>query len=169
MRPYADVALRAAPPLLTSFVVWQPRRPPAQPAQPHPRYIDTGLSTTACSGQRVYSFRTAPSCEDDLRQSETARCRCVPSGVAQRLTVPTVSVPVDRGRRPRRSGSRISCAELGRRLAAVEAVAAKRCEPRKRHRQVSTTLRAYVILTTSATRGAAREVRPFGPCSGRPC
>jgi hypothetical protein len=162
MRPYADVALRAASrpsscgshdgnphnshSLICGILILDCRRPPV----PASAFIHGALlrGRLAAVGDGTFPMCTL--------------------GCGAALNRPTVCVPVDRGRRPRRSGSRISYAELGRRLAAVKAVAAKRCEPTKRNRQVCTTLRAYLTLTTSATRGAARGVRPFGQCSG-PC
>jgi len=50
--------------------------------------------------------------------------------------------------------------ELARRRSAMQARGAKAWQPEKRDRQVSTALQAYAALTTSAARGAIREVRP---------
>src|SRR5712691_5046627 len=50
--------------------------------------------------------------------------------------------------------------ELARRRAAMEARGARAWQPSSRNRQVSTALLAYAALTTSAARGAIREVRP---------
>jgi dihydroxy-acid dehydratase len=49
-------------------------------------------------------------------------------------------------------------AELSRRRAAMEAQGAKAWKPAKRDRKVSTALKAYAALTTSAARGAVRVV-----------
>ena len=49
--------------------------------------------------------------------------------------------------------------ELARRRTAMETRGQKAWQPEKRHRQVSGALRAYAALTTSAARGAIREVR----------
>jgi dihydroxy-acid dehydratase len=49
-------------------------------------------------------------------------------------------------------------AELSRRRAAMEALGAKGWKPAKRDRKVSTALKAYAALTTSAARGAVRVV-----------
>src|SRR5216684_3092778 len=49
---------------------------------------------------------------------------------------------------------------LARRRAAMEARGARAWQPSSRNRQVSTALQAYAALTTSAARGAIREVRP---------
>ena len=49
-------------------------------------------------------------------------------------------------------------AELSRRRAAMEALGAKAWKPAKRDRKVSTALKAYAALTTSAARGAVRIV-----------
>jgi dihydroxy-acid dehydratase len=49
-------------------------------------------------------------------------------------------------------------AELSRRRAAMEALGAKAWKPAKRDRKVSTALKAYAALTTSAARGAVRVV-----------
>ena len=49
---------------------------------------------------------------------------------------------------------------LARRRAAMEARGARAWQPSSRNRQVSTALLAYAALTTSAARGAIREVRP---------
>src|SRR5262249_38056238 len=50
--------------------------------------------------------------------------------------------------------------ELARRRSAMQARGAKAWQPEKRDRQVSTALQAYAALTTSAARGAVREVPP---------
>jgi dihydroxy-acid dehydratase len=52
---------------------------------------------------------------------------------------------------------------LARRRAAMEARGARAWQPTSRNRQVSTALQAYAALTTSAARGAIREVRPRSP------
>jgi dihydroxy-acid dehydratase len=49
-------------------------------------------------------------------------------------------------------------AELSRRRAAMQALGAKAWKPAKRDRKVSTALKAYAALTTSAARGAVRIV-----------
>jgi dihydroxy-acid dehydratase len=49
-------------------------------------------------------------------------------------------------------------AELSRRRAAMEALGVKAWKPAKRDRKVSTALKAYAALTTSAARGAVRVV-----------
>ncbi len=49
-------------------------------------------------------------------------------------------------------------AELSRRRAAMQALGAKAWKPAKRDRKVSTALKAYAALTTSAARGAVRVV-----------
>jgi dihydroxy-acid dehydratase len=49
-------------------------------------------------------------------------------------------------------------AELARRRAAMQALGAKAWKPAKRDRKVSTALKAYAALTTSAARGAVRVV-----------
>jgi dihydroxy-acid dehydratase len=54
----------------------------------------------------------------------------------------------------------VSEPELGRRRAAIEARGDKAWKPPNRRRPVSTALQAYAALTTSAARGAIREVRP---------
>ncbi|HEY6993374.1 MAG TPA: dihydroxy-acid dehydratase [Xanthobacteraceae bacterium] len=54
----------------------------------------------------------------------------------------------------------VSEPELGRRRAAIEARGDKAWKPANRRRPVSTALQAYAALTTSAARGAIREVRP---------
>jgi dihydroxy-acid dehydratase len=48
--------------------------------------------------------------------------------------------------------------ELARRRAAMDARGAKAWQPEHRDRRVSTALQAYALLTTSAARGAVREV-----------
>jgi dihydroxy-acid dehydratase len=48
--------------------------------------------------------------------------------------------------------------ELARRRAAMDARGAKAWQPEHRDRRVSTALQAYAALTTSAARGAVREV-----------
>jgi dihydroxy-acid dehydratase len=50
--------------------------------------------------------------------------------------------------------------ELARRRTAMEARGSKAWQPPQRNRKVSTALQAYAALTTSAARGAIREVRP---------
>jgi dihydroxy-acid dehydratase len=50
-------------------------------------------------------------------------------------------------------------AELARRRAAMETRGARAFEPPNRSRKVSTALKAYAALTTSAARGAVRELR----------
>jgi dihydroxy-acid dehydratase len=50
-------------------------------------------------------------------------------------------------------------AELSRRRAAMETRGARAFEPANRNRKVSTALKAYAALTTSAARGAVRELR----------
>jgi len=50
--------------------------------------------------------------------------------------------------------------ELARRRAAMEARGEAAFKPANRQRRVSTALQAYAALTTSAARGAVREVRP---------
>jgi dihydroxy-acid dehydratase len=50
-------------------------------------------------------------------------------------------------------------AELSRRRAAMETRGARAFEPANRDRKVSTALKAYAALTTSAARGAVRELR----------
>jgi dihydroxy-acid dehydratase len=50
--------------------------------------------------------------------------------------------------------------ELARRRTAMEARGSKAWQPAERKRKVSTALQAYAALTTSAARGAIREVRP---------
>jgi dihydroxy-acid dehydratase len=52
----------------------------------------------------------------------------------------------------------VSSEELSRRRAAMEARAEGAWKPGNRNRQVSTALRAYAALTTSAARGAIREL-----------
>ena len=52
--------------------------------------------------------------------------------------------------------------ELARRRAAMDARGNKAWQPAERKRKVSTALQAYAALTTSAARGAIREVRPRG-------
>ena len=60
---------------------------------------------------------------------------------------------------PKRSISlAVSDEELARRRAAMEARGAKAWQPENRDRQVSTALQAYAALTTSAARGAVRDV-----------
>ena len=54
----------------------------------------------------------------------------------------------------------ISDRELARRRAAMEARGDKAWRPENRSRRVSTALQAYAALTTSAARGAIREMRP---------
>jgi dihydroxy-acid dehydratase len=54
----------------------------------------------------------------------------------------------------------VSEPELGRRRAAMEARGNKAWTPESRNRRVSTALQAYAALTTSAARGAIRELRP---------
>jgi dihydroxy-acid dehydratase len=54
----------------------------------------------------------------------------------------------------------VSDQELQRRRAAMEARGGKAWQPVHRNRKVSTALQAYAALTTSAARGAVREVRP---------
>ena len=49
--------------------------------------------------------------------------------------------------------------ELARRRTAMDARGQKAWQPEKRNRQVSGALRAYAALTTSAARGAIREVK----------
>ena len=49
-------------------------------------------------------------------------------------------------------------AELSRRRTEMEALGAKAWKPAKRDRKVSTALKAYAALTTSAARGAVRVV-----------
>jgi dihydroxy-acid dehydratase len=49
-------------------------------------------------------------------------------------------------------------AELSQRRAAMLALGAKAWKPAKRDRKVSTALKAYAALTTSAARGAVRIV-----------
>ncbi len=49
-------------------------------------------------------------------------------------------------------------AELSRRRAAMLSLGAKAWKPAKRDRKVSTALKAYAALTTSAARGAVRVV-----------
>jgi dihydroxy-acid dehydratase len=51
-------------------------------------------------------------------------------------------------------------AEIERRRTAMEARGDKAWQPGQRNRKVSTALQAYAALTTSAARGAIREVRP---------
>jgi dihydroxy-acid dehydratase len=58
----------------------------------------------------------------------------------------------------RRVSVRLSDDELARRRAAMEAKGAARWLPVERRRQVSQALRAYAALTTSASRGAVRDV-----------
>ncbi len=53
---------------------------------------------------------------------------------------------------------RISEAEMAERRVAMEAKGAQAWKPEKRDRQVSAALRAYAALTTSASRGAVRDV-----------
>jgi dihydroxy-acid dehydratase len=53
--------------------------------------------------------------------------------------------------------------ELTRRRAAMDARGSKAWQPAQRSRKVSTALQAYAALTTSAARGAIREVRPARP------
>ncbi|PID49643.1 MAG: dihydroxy-acid dehydratase [Proteobacteria bacterium] len=53
---------------------------------------------------------------------------------------------------------RISEAEMAGRRVAMEAKGAQAWKPEKRDRQVSAALRAYAALTTSASRGAVRDV-----------
>ncbi|HEY7665789.1 MAG TPA: dihydroxy-acid dehydratase [Xanthobacteraceae bacterium] len=55
--------------------------------------------------------------------------------------------------------------ELARRRAAMQARGANAWMPENRQRRVSTALQAYAALTTSAARGAVREVRPAGGAS----
>jgi dihydroxy-acid dehydratase len=55
-------------------------------------------------------------------------------------------------------GVRVSDAELGRRRAAMQAKGSKGWKPENRQRSVSTALKAYAALTTSAARGAVRDV-----------
>jgi dihydroxy-acid dehydratase len=50
-------------------------------------------------------------------------------------------------------------AELKRRRAAMEAKGAQAWKPAKRARKVSTALKAYAALATSAARGAVRVVK----------
>jgi dihydroxy-acid dehydratase len=50
--------------------------------------------------------------------------------------------------------------ELARRRTAMDARGSKAWQPAQRQRKVSTALQAYAALTTSAARGAIREVRP---------
>jgi dihydroxy-acid dehydratase len=52
----------------------------------------------------------------------------------------------------------VSDEELARRRAAMEALGNKAWKPRERERQVSAALRAYAAMTTSAARGAVRDV-----------
>jgi dihydroxy-acid dehydratase len=54
----------------------------------------------------------------------------------------------------------VSPEELTRRRAAMEARGDAAWQPERRTRRVSTALQAYAALTTSAARGAIREVRP---------
>jgi dihydroxy-acid dehydratase len=62
---------------------------------------------------------------------------------------------------PRRTLSLdVTDAELARRRAAMEARGAKAWRPENRDRKVSTALQAYAALTTSAARGAVRDVSP---------
>jgi len=61
---------------------------------------------------------------------------------------------------PRRSlNLAVSDEELARRRAEMEARGARAWQPTQRARKVSTALQAYAALTTSAARGAVREVR----------
>jgi dihydroxy-acid dehydratase len=53
----------------------------------------------------------------------------------------------------------VSDDELARRRAEMEARGARAWQPVERARKVSTALAAYAALTTSAARGAVREVR----------
>jgi dihydroxy-acid dehydratase len=53
---------------------------------------------------------------------------------------------------------RISDAELNRRREAMQARGAKAWKPKERDRQVSAALKAYAAMTTSAARGAVRDV-----------
>ena len=53
---------------------------------------------------------------------------------------------------------RLSADELARRRAAMEAKGAAAWQPATRRRQVSPALRAYAALTTSAAKGAVRDV-----------
>ncbi len=53
---------------------------------------------------------------------------------------------------------RVTDEELAKRRAAMEAKGAQAWKPAKRDRQVSAALRAYAALTTSASRGAVRDV-----------
>jgi dihydroxy-acid dehydratase len=53
--------------------------------------------------------------------------------------------------------------EVARRRAAMEAKGKGAWQPEKRRRNVSAALRAYAVLTTSAARGAIREVPKLGP------
>jgi dihydroxy-acid dehydratase len=52
----------------------------------------------------------------------------------------------------------VDAAEIARRRAAMEASGAAAWKPANRDRQVSPALRAYAALTTSAARGAVRDV-----------
>ena len=54
-------------------------------------------------------------------------------------------------------------ATLERRRAAMQARGAQAWQPANRNRQVSAALRAYAALTTSAARGAVRDVTQIGP------
>jgi dihydroxy-acid dehydratase len=54
----------------------------------------------------------------------------------------------------------LSDRELERRRSAMEARGEKAWTPESRNRRVSTALQAYAALTTSAARGAIRELRP---------
>jgi dihydroxy-acid dehydratase len=53
----------------------------------------------------------------------------------------------------------VSNEELARRRAEMEARGDKAWQPESRARQVSLALQAYALLTTSAARGAVRELK----------
>ncbi|MFN3077925.1 MAG: dihydroxy-acid dehydratase, partial [Alphaproteobacteria bacterium] len=57
----------------------------------------------------------------------------------------------------------VSEAELSRRRQAMEARGARAWHPANRQRPVTTALRAYAALTTSAARGAVRDVSQLEP------
>ena len=56
----------------------------------------------------------------------------------------------------------ISDDELAKRRAAVEARGANAWQPATRRRKISTALRAYAAMATSASRGAVRDVGQLG-------
>jgi len=72
------------------------------------------------------------------------------------LVEPGDTIEIDIPRRSIRIA--VSDEELARRRAAMEALGNKAWKPRDRERQVSAALRAYAAMTTSAARGAVRDV-----------